>query len=151
ATINVSSNAPTNTGNLAGIAGALTLGSTGTLAINISDFGDTKIGNNTNVVVTSSAITGFGGAAAINYSGAASTNNTLDLEGSNTLGDPFNIQSSNKLFTPTVNGNGGNDTMNASANAPTVNTSGSTLAGIAGVLNLNLGGATGTQAINIGD
>jgi hypothetical protein len=151
ATINVSSNAPTNTGNLAGIAGALTLQSTGTLHINISDFGDTKNGNNNNVVVTSSAITGFGGANTINYSAAASTSNTLDLEGSNTLGDSFNIQSSNSLFTTTVNGNGGNDTMNVSANAPTVNTSGSTLAGIAGVLNLNLGAATGTQAINIGD
>src|SRR5260370_3114129 len=83
ATINVSSNAPTNTGNLAGIAGALTLESTGTLAIHISDFGDTKNGNNTNVVVTSSAITGFGGAPAINYSAAPTTSNTLHSPHSN--------------------------------------------------------------------
>src|SRR5260370_9331604 len=121
-TINVSSNAPTNTGNLAGIAGALTLESTGTLAIHISDFGDTKNGNNTNVVVTSSAITGFGGAEAINYSGAASTSNTLDLEGSNTLGDTFNIQSTSRLFATTLNANGGATTADVTANAHTPNT-----------------------------
>ncbi len=90
-------------------------------------------------MVTNSAITSFGGANTINYSAGAGTTNTLDLEGSNTLGNTFNVQSTNSLFTTTINGNGGTDTVNVSGNAPAPNGAGSTLAGIAGVLNLNLG------------
>ncbi len=156
-TINVSGNAPTlNTAGstLAGIVGTLNLNlgaGAGTQAINISDFGDTVAGNNSTIVLTNSAVTGFGGASAINYSAGAGTINTLDLEGSNTLGNTFNVQSTNSLFTNTINGNGGTDTVNVSGNAPSPNGAGSVLAGIAGVLNVNLGAGVGTQAINISD
>src|SRR5207237_1227239 len=112
-TFNVSGNAPTlNTAGstLAGIVGVLNLNlgaGPGTQAINVSDFGDTAAGNNSTVVLTNSAITGFGGANTINYSASAGTTDILDLEGSNTLGNVFNVQSTNGLFTTTLNGNGG--------------------------------------------
>ncbi len=123
-TFNVSGNAPTlnSAGStLAGIAGVLNLNlgaGPGTQAINISDFGDTAGGNNGVIVLTNSAITGFGGSNTINYSASTGTTNTLDLEGSNTLGNVFNVQSTNSLFATTINGNGGTDTVNVSGNAP---------------------------------
>jgi acrosin len=156
-TINVSSNAPTNTGNLNGIAASLTLNlgagtAGGDQAIVVSDFGEATTANN-NVGVTSTQVTGFAGAAngtTITYSaGAGADNTTMTLRGSDTLSDTFNVTSTSASFTSTtIQGNGGNDAMNVSSDAPTNN---GNLDAILGGLSLDLGNGTGAQSIVVSD
>ena len=146
-TINVSSNAPSNTGMLAGITAPLTINGGGQSGdtINVSDLGDTNASTSmlTNTQLTSTA---FGENGNLTY-GSIMTLNFSMGSGGNT----FNVASTAAATTTTVNSGTGNDQITVSANAPTFNTSGSTLSGIAGVLNLNLGSGTGTQSIYVGD
>src|SRR5262249_54544093 len=113
-TFNVSSNAPTNTGNLLGIKGTLTFtGSGNNNRLTVSDFSATS--GNSNVVVGSTSITGFAGPTdnqAINYSGSYSL---IRLLGSNNVavGENFTINSPGGPFQ--LDANAGNDTANLQA------------------------------------
>jgi len=133
-TINVSSDAPTNSGNLDGIGGALSLDvGAGTNSINLSDSGQATTADS-NVVVTASQITGLTGAAkdqTINYAATGGTaTNTLTLTGSSTLANTFNFQATNALFSTTLTGGAANDTFNLGSTA-------NSLSGLAGALTVN--------------
>jgi acrosin len=150
-TVNVSSDAPTNDGNLDGIAGTLTLdGGAGTNTLVVSDFGQTATANN-NVVATSTQITGLAGATNASVINYASGGGTLTLRGSNTLGDLFNVRSTLAGITTTVAGNGGDDTINVSSDAALDGTNlvnDGNLDGIAGTLTLDGGAGTNTLIVS---
>ena len=105
-TVNVSSDAPANLGNVGGIAGRLIVdGQTGaTDTLNVSDAGDTaaQTGN-----LTSSLLTGLGlGSAGITYSNLEVLNIVLGSGG-----DTFTIESTQAGLT-TLTAAAGNDTVN---------------------------------------
>jgi acrosin len=126
---NVSSDAPTNGGKLAGIQGILTVkGGSGTNnRLIVSDYGDSS--SDTAVFVTNYSITGFA-PAAIYYSAAGTfnnpatptVNNGILLRGSNQGGNTFNVQSTLTGSTTEIDGDGpptGNpNTFNIGSLAP---------------------------------
>src|SRR5439155_23764731 len=137
---NVCSNAPTNTGTLAGIAAALTVtADAGTDTLVVSNFGTTT--GDGNVVIGSTSITGFagpGGATPITYNSAGGAFSLLRVLGSNSVSLPeqFTLQNPGApvqldanagpstvnvqaVSSPaTLNGGSGNDTFNVSSDAP---------------------------------
>ena len=119
-TINVSSDAPANLGTLDGIAAALTLdGGTGANALHVSDFGQTTLVND-NIVITSNQITGIAGPSngnPITYRASGGTLADFTVDGSDTLGDTFNIAGKT---TADLNGNGGDDAFHLTTDAALV-------------------------------
>jgi uncharacterized repeat protein (TIGR01451 family) len=156
-TVNVSSNAPTNTGSLAGIAAALTFNAgTGSNRLVASNFGATS--GDSNVVVSDSTITGFA-PSTITYTG---TYGLVRLIGSNspglaeqfTVNDPsastFQLDSNAGGDTAVVEGtdSGTTNNINLGAGAATVTVSSDgtgtgNLDNILGTLNINEGTGAG--------
>ncbi|HEV3084408.1 MAG TPA: DUF4214 domain-containing protein, partial [Gemmataceae bacterium] len=148
-TFNVSSDAGTNNGNLAGILGTLTVqGGSGTAnRLIVSDYGSAN--SDAGVVVTNNRITAFA-PASIFYSAAGKfTDGTINdgilLRGSNTGGNTFNVQSTLGGSTTQIDGDGGlSDTFNVSSDAGTNN---GNLAGILGTLTVQGGSGTANRLI----
>src|SRR5262249_46909886 len=119
-TINVSSDAPANLGDLNGIQGALSLDAgTGANVMHISDFGETTLANS-NIGITPNQITGIAGPTnnnPITYHASGGTFSDLTLDGSNTLSDTFNISGPT---TANLNGNGGDDAFNLTTDTAAV-------------------------------
>ncbi len=120
-TINVSSNAPTNSGKLAGITAVLTVnGGSGASTINVSDTGD---GTPSTSTLTGTALTStaFGAGGSLSYSSLAKLNVSMG-SGGNT----FTIANTARGTTTTVNSGTGSDTVNVQATTgpATVNTGG---------------------------
>src|SRR5262245_12001828 len=131
--VNVSSDAPTNLGNLDGVNGTLTIdGGTGSNVLKVSDYGQTATAN-ANVTVTPTQITGFAGSSngsTINYSAPGGSFSGITLDGSNSLGDSFNISGKTSV---NVNGNGGGDTFTFASDGSTAGA---------------IGGGSGSDALN---
>src|SRR5262249_55386854 len=120
-TINISSDAPTNNGNLDGIAGTLTVDAgSGANTLVISDFGQTSTPNS-NAVLTSNQLTGFAGPTNATVIQFAATGGTLalTLRGSDALPDTITVQSTAANVTTTINSGGGDDTLNVQATGGT--------------------------------
>ena len=102
-TVNVSSDAPTNMGVLSTIVGNLSIDTgTGVDTIILSDCGETTTANS-GVVITNSAVSGFAGPTNTNsiqyqYEGTL----TLELIGSNTLNDHFEVELTAYPAAPTL-------------------------------------------------
>jgi len=108
-TINISSDAPANSGTLDNIAAVLTVnGEAGTDTLNISDAGDATGDAG---ILTNSQLSGLG-AAVITYATVETLN--IDL-GSGS--DTFTIQSTSPVTTTTLNGKNGADTINVQTTA----------------------------------
>jgi hypothetical protein len=123
-TFNVSSNAPTNTGNLAAIAATLTLeGAGGANVLVISDAGGST---GKTVTVGAGSITGLAGPAGgttINYAATGGTFGTFTLLGSTSAGDSFTVSGfPANVGNFTINAGGGADTISVNTG---VSTSGS--------------------------
>ncbi|MFO0877986.1 MAG: M10 family metallopeptidase C-terminal domain-containing protein [Gemmataceae bacterium] len=146
--INVSSDAPTNAGNLNAIAGTLDLRlgtGSGTQSIVVSDFSAAV--NNTAVVVTNDQITGLA-PGTIKYSTAGSGTDTITIRGSNTNADTFNVQSTSATFDNTViQGNGGDDVVRVHNGATLADPTSGNLDGILGALDVQLGTGTGQSLV----
>src|SRR5262249_52298590 len=133
---------PTNVGNLNAIAGTLTVdaGAGAANRLVISDLSSTA--GNTNVVVTSSSITGFApvtifySATGGNYTNGVTGDGIL-LKGSATVANTFNVRSTLQGSTTKIQTGQANDTFNVG------NTSNS-LADILGQLTLDGGSNTST-------
>ncbi len=147
-TINVSSNAPTNTGNLSSIGAALTVtaSNSGMDTLNVSNFGATS--GDSNVVVGSSTITGFAGSTnnqTITYNTASGGAFTLvHLYGSNnpTLAENFTIDNPAAKFQ--LDSQAGPDTVNVLA----VSSSGATINMASGNHTINVGSDSSLPSIN---
>jgi hypothetical protein len=134
-TINVSSDAPTNQGNLNGIGAALTIdaGAGAGNQLFISDFGETTTPNS-NIGINTTTITGLAGptnASTITYRATGGSYANVTVSGSNTLADTFNI---NQTARVNLQGNGGDDAFNFST---------ATVA----ILNGNIDGGAGNDTI----
>ncbi len=130
-TINVSSNAPANTGTLAGIAAVLTVnGGSGTSTANVSDTGDGNASTST-LNGTGLTSTAFGSGGGLSYSSLAALNVSLG-SGGNTVTVANTAGGTNT----TVNSGKGSDTVNVQA------TSGPTT--------VNTGGGSNTNVVNVG-
>jgi len=137
--INVSSNAPTNTGSLDDILATLTLRDTGgTDTLNVSDGGDADADANGGLSDTEiTGIFGSGGAThKIDYNdGGASEIENINIDlGSG--GDAFGISGVAASSTVVLNANGGDDTVNIGGTA-------NSLDGILGTLTVNGGAPSG--------
>ncbi len=129
--INVSSNAPTNTGNLAGINALLTInGGNGTSTANINDTGD-RSGTSSTLSNSALTSTAFGPSGSIAYGSLANLNILLGSGG-----DQITITSTAVATTTFVNSGSGVDTVNVNA------TSGPTT--------VNTGAGSNTNVVNIG-
>ncbi len=166
-TINISSNAPTNTGNLAGILSAITVeASAGTSTLNVSNVGGTTAATAT---LTNAQISGLttnpityteaaGGKLAINILGAnampdtfvvASTlgaGNTVTLTGGSGGSNVFNLQGATADTVTMISGNGPTNTFNISSDAPT---NMGTTSGITSAVVVTSG--TGSNILNVSD
>ncbi|MGD0900739.1 MAG: hypothetical protein ABR915_23145, partial [Thermoguttaceae bacterium] len=143
-TINVSSNAPTNTGNLAGLAGTLSIdGGAGSNTLNVSESG---IAAADTVLVTSSQISSTVIPFTINYQATGGTfAGGINLT-TGSGGDTVNVQSTLTGGTTAINTGAGNDTINVSSNAPTDT---GNLAGLAGTLSID--GGAGSNTLNVSE
>lgn len=167
-TINVASNAPLNTGNLAGIASDLTIDAgAGVNTLNVSDFSAST--GNSNVSITGTQILGMAGptdGSAINYAATGGSFGMIRLIGSNspTLAESFTVNNPTGAFR--LDGNAGSDTanvqnisaaasINMGAGSDTINVSSDApanlgnLDGIQGALSLDAG--TGANVMHISD
>jgi hypothetical protein len=167
-TINVSSNAPANTGNLAGIAADLTIdagGGSNTLVV--SDFGAST--GNGNVQVNAGAILNFAGpgdGTAITYAASGGSFGLVRVIGSNspTLAEQFTVNGPggpltldanagndvinvrSLAFPATIRGGAGNDAIHVSSDAPADL---GNLDGIEGALSIDAG--TGVNTLTVSD
>src|SRR5262249_14296325 len=115
-TFNVSSNAPSNSGNLSGIEGTLTLvgGAGAANRLIVSDLGGTA--SKSNIVLTSGSITGFA-PAAIYYSASGdfsngASNDGILLQSSNSQPTTFNVLGTLQGSTTKIQTGLANDTVN---------------------------------------
>jgi hypothetical protein len=134
-TINVSSNAPIDSGNLSGLAGALTVdGGTGSNTLNVSESG---ISTADTVLLTSSQISSFVIPFSVNYSATGGSFGGGVYLTTGSGNDIINVQSTLSSATTTVNAGGGNDQINvlSTGASSTVN-----LFGDAGANTFDLGG-----------
>jgi len=158
--INVSSDAGTNNGNLAGIKGTLTVqgGSGSGNRLNVSDTGDSTASTTSTLSSTALTSTAFGTGGSLSYSSLATLN--VSMGGG---GNSFTVANTASGTTTTVNSGTGNDTVNvqgalssltinAQAGNDTINVSSTsgTLSGIAGLVTINGGGQSG-DALNVSD
>ncbi|HVX59378.1 MAG TPA: autotransporter-associated beta strand repeat-containing protein, partial [Pirellulales bacterium] len=130
--INVSSNAPTNTGDLLGLDGSLAIdGGTGSNTLNVSESGSAAADT---VLVTSSQISSAITPFSISYSATGGTFGGGVNLSTGSAGDTINVQSTLAGGTTSINSGAGNDTINVSSNAPLLT---GNLDGIAGQLNID--------------
>ena len=143
-TINVSSNAPTDTGNLDGLAGTLDIdGGAGSNTLNVSESGSSTADT---VLVTNSQISSTVVPFTINYQATGGTfAGGINLS-TGSAADTVNVQSTLTGGTTSINTGGGNDTVNVSSNAPTDT---GNLAGLAGTLSINAG--AGSNTLNVSE
>lgn len=110
--VNVSSDAPTNLGNLDGIGGTLNLDlGAGANLLQVSDFSSATA--NAFVIITATQMLNFAGVAdnqIINYAATGGTFSSINIWGSNLSNDAFNVLSPNGPAA--IYGNGGDDTFN---------------------------------------
>ena len=147
-TINVSSNAPTNTGTLAGIAAVLTVnGGSGTSTANLSDTGDSNSSTSTlsDTGLTSSA---FGTGGSLDYTNLGTLKVSLGSDG-----NTFTVASTAPGTATTVNSGTGSDTVNVTTTSSplTINTQTGTdtvnVQAIGAPASINAGG--GNDTINV--
>jgi len=122
--INVSSDAPTNTGNLDDIAGTVTIDAgAGSNTLNVVDA--TDLTGDTAVVITNNKIAGLAGAADnvdINYTATAGTfagGINITTSDDAAAGDAVNVQSTLAGGTTSIATGAGDDAINVSSDAPT--------------------------------
>ncbi len=136
-TINVSSNAPTNTGNARSISALTVDPQGGTNSVVLGDSADTT--GRTVVVSHSGTLDTITGLTQGTFQCVDSTTNTITLDGGSG-GNTFNVQSIGQ--SATINSGSGNDTINV---AP----SGNNLNAIAGQLTLD--GQSGSNVLSVSD
>jgi hypothetical protein len=142
--INISSNAPTDTGNLAGLGATVTVdGGAGSNTLNVSESGSSSADT---VLLTNDAISSAVVPFTIDYSATGgSFGGGINLS-TGSAADTVNVQSTLTGGTTTVDTNGGGDTINVSSNAPT-NTG--NLTGLAGTLTID--GGAGSNTLNVSE